>query len=213
MSLIRHVVPKELYNSLYHTLFESHLSYCISVWGGAAKSKTDKLFILQKKCIRILFGDLEAYLDKFRTCARARPFGSQILGTEFFKLESSKPLFNGQKLLTIHNLYIYHCCLELFKILKFRTPISLNNMINLSRRKPTLVITEKPTDCFVYRAAVLWNKLRKLLPNCCLYDCSIKLSSLKLSSKIILLQNQNLFDKKEWCQYNFELRSTVTHYR
>ena len=191
---------------MYHTLFESHLTYCISVWGGAAKSYIEKLFILQKKCIRILFGDLEAYLDKFRTCARARPYGDQILGAEFFRKESTKPLFTEQKLLTIHNLYTYHCCLEIFKILKFRAPLSLHDMFNLSHRKHTLVITEKPTDAFVYRSAVLWNKLRKNLPNFSLYDFSIKLSFLKTLTKSLLFKNQGLHDQKEWCQYNFELR-------
>ena len=30
---IRDSVPIELHTDLYHTLFESHLTYCISVWG------------------------------------------------------------------------------------------------------------------------------------------------------------------------------------
>ena len=41
------------------------------------------LFITQKKCIRILFGDTEAYKNKFMTCARSREYGSQILGDIF----------------------------------------------------------------------------------------------------------------------------------
>ena len=28
-------IPRKNYKNIYHTLFESHLSYCISVWGGA----------------------------------------------------------------------------------------------------------------------------------------------------------------------------------
>ena len=57
-----------------HTLFESHLIYGITVWGGESKTKLEPLFNLQKKCLRILFGDKEAYyLDKFRTSVRTRP--------------------------------------------------------------------------------------------------------------------------------------------
>ena len=48
---IRHVVPESLYESLYHTLFESHLCYGISVWGGVTHDKLEKLFVVQKKCI------------------------------------------------------------------------------------------------------------------------------------------------------------------
>ena len=202
---LRDVVPKKLYNSLYHTLFESHISYCISVWGGTGKGKIDKVFILQKKCVRILFGDLDAYLDKYNTCARMRTFQKQILGSEFFRKEPSKPLFVEQNLLTIHNLYIYHCCLEIFKILKFRTPISLNSMVKLSLRKPTRVIIQKRTEFFAYRSAVMWNKLRNRLPKNWLEDFSIKLSTLKTAMKIILLKNQSLYDESEWCEYNLEL--------
>ena len=68
-------IQPENYKTLYHTLFESHLSYCISVWGGVPGKKTDALFRIQKKCLQILFGDREAFLDKFCTAARTRPFG------------------------------------------------------------------------------------------------------------------------------------------
>ena len=39
----------------------------------------DELFIIQKKCVRIMFGDhdYEAYLDKFRTCTRATTLMSE----------------------------------------------------------------------------------------------------------------------------------------
>ena len=75
--------------------------------------------------MRVLFGDLPAYLDKLATCARARPFGDQKLGAKFYSKEHTKPIFNETKLLTIQNLYKYHCILEIFKIIKFRTPYSL----------------------------------------------------------------------------------------
>ena len=61
---IRKIVPKDQYKELYHTLFESHLGFGISVWGGISNNKIGPLFITQKKCIRIMFGDKEAYLNK-----------------------------------------------------------------------------------------------------------------------------------------------------
>ena len=78
-----------------HTLFESHLSYAISVWGGVSETKINPLFIAQKHRIRILFGDKEKYLEKHRTAARTRPRDLQILGSDFFKREHTKPLFKG----------------------------------------------------------------------------------------------------------------------
>ena len=97
---IRHNIPKEYYKSIYFSLFESHLSYCITVFGKANRSLTNRLFITQKHCMRILFGDLDKYIDKFKTCARTRPMESQRLGQDFFKRENTKPLFYKQGILS-----------------------------------------------------------------------------------------------------------------
>ena len=94
LNLIKDSIPEDLYKSLYFTLFESHLSYGITVWEGVSNNKLEPLFKFQKKCMRILFGDKEAYLNKFKTCARSRPFDNQILGQEFYSREHTKPLFN-----------------------------------------------------------------------------------------------------------------------
>ena len=92
LNLIYNFIPKELYKSLYHTLYESHLSYGITVWGGISIPKLRPLFLAQKYCIRILFGDKESYLDKFKTAARARPYGLQALGQDFYKKGAQKTL-------------------------------------------------------------------------------------------------------------------------
>ena len=44
----------------------------LSVFGTVSKTYTEKLFKIQKHCIRILFGDIEKYLNKFRTSVRTR---------------------------------------------------------------------------------------------------------------------------------------------
>ena len=51
-------------------------------------------YLVQKKCLRILFGNLEQFLDNFNTCARARPFGAQILSSQFYMREHTKPIFS-----------------------------------------------------------------------------------------------------------------------
>ena len=58
-------IPITNYKNIFHTLFEAHISYCISVWGGAKKSLINKLFTVQKRAIRYLFGDKAAYTGKF----------------------------------------------------------------------------------------------------------------------------------------------------
>ena len=107
---IRHLIPAELYLKIYNALFEPHLSYGISVWGVVLKERSNNSrFITQKHCVRILFGDLDSYLDKQSTCASTRPYGMQKLDHKHFEKEHTKPIFNRLKILTAQNLYKYHC--------------------------------------------------------------------------------------------------------
>ena len=67
-------LPKNIHKEIYYTLFESYLAYGVNVWGKTSKSKLRLLFKAQKKAIRVDFGNKEQFLDKFRTCAKARPY-------------------------------------------------------------------------------------------------------------------------------------------
>ena len=138
---VRHWIPKEHYLKIYHALFESHLTYGISVWGGVSDSKLNKIVTVQKHCIRVLFGDRESYLEKFKACARVRPRGGEKLGAEFYSREHTKPLFTEYNLLAFRNLYHYFCTIDVFKILKFRQPITLYEMYRLSRRETSLALS------------------------------------------------------------------------
>ena len=158
------------------------------------------IFRTQKKCCRILCGDKEAYLDKFNTCARTRPYKKQNLDSAFYIKEHSKPLFNTQSILTIHNLYTYHCANEIFKILKFRTPMSLYQLFELSNRKETLLITKSPSNYFVYKASFIWNAVRKVLQ---IPDFSVKIGPFKTSLKSYLFNAQKTGDDTEWVNSNF----------
>ena len=200
---LRDNVPEELHKNLYHALFESHLTYGISVWGGTSNSKLAPIFKIQKRCIRILFGDKEAYLDKFKTCARTRLFHDQKLGPGFYIKEHTKPLFKKHAIMTVHNQYYYHTVNETLKILKHRTPISLHSLFTLSKRpgKETLLILPLPSDSFVYRSSYLWNHARSKF----IYaDFSKPASSFKSSIKKIIFAAQNLGEPENWCeQQNF----------
>lgn len=205
ISRIRHSIPQKHHCSLYHTLFESHLQYCISVWGGAPQNQLEKLFVIQKKCIRILFADQCAYADKFNTCARTRAFGTQILGPEFHEREHTKPLMNKHKLLTIHNLYSYHTCIEVYKIMKFRTPIALFSLLKLSSRKQSLLILPQPSNLFVFKSSVIWNNIAAKLRFTGHEDFGTKAGTLKKSVKDLLLTNQSKSFQENWSRCNFEL--------
>ena len=55
--------------------------------------------------MRVMFGDNEAYFNKFMACVRTRPRESQKLGNLFYEQEHSKPIFNDNNLLN----EIVHC--------------------------------------------------------------------------------------------------------
>ena len=197
---MRRFIPKELYKDLYHTLFESHLGFGISVWGGLSNNRLEPIFKTQKKCIRILFGDQEAYSNKFKTCARSRPIGFQKLGADFHKRESSKPLLCRNAILSVHNLYKYHCLLEMFKIIKLHTPIPLYNLFQKSPRRDNYFITPTPTNLFVFKASGMWNKFLNPSSN---IDFSSSIAVVKGRIKKMLLESQKVGHTDEWSELNF----------
>ena len=108
--------------------------YCISVWGRISKAKMESIFSLQKKCLRILYGDLEGFLGKFSTSARTRPYGEQRLGPDFYCREHTKPSFTDHKILAVHNLHKYMTINEFANIIKYREPHSLFDKLRISKR-------------------------------------------------------------------------------
>ena len=193
-------IHEKLKINLYHTLFESHLSYGISVWGGIGFAKINKLFTVQKRCIRMFFGDYNRFKNKFMTCVRVRLFENQKLGSSFFEKEHIKPLFNGHKILAVHNLYAYHCTIEIYKILKLRSPMSIYSCISISKRKQNLLLTDNPINLFM--SAKLWNRFCKDIIGDSM-DFPGNIGSVKGNLKRILFQNQSKYDKKLWRTLNY----------
>ena len=162
LNRIKDSIPTKLHKNLYHTLFESHLCYGITAWGGISDINLKPIFKVQNKCVRILFGDKEKFLDKFKTCCRARTIENQRLVKEHYQKEHTKPLHKNHGLMNVYNLFVYHCSMETSKILINKTPISMYNLFSISPRKEAYLITPTHDDQFHYNASCIWNKVRKL---------------------------------------------------
>ena len=139
--------------------------------------------------------------------------------------EHTKPLFKKHEILTIQNLYPYYCLLELYKILKFRTPYSLfENFRILEGRSGglNLAVPMVSLQCqrrtFFYQSALLWNNYYKrlLTPSESLlhhdhtialnltackfvfFDFSTKVSSFKTRLRHLLFDLQCSGDNVSW---------------
>ena len=74
---IKKFIPESEYMKLYNALFKSHMTYCISCWGGISSNKLQKIFYIQKRCIRLLFGkefsfDHAGFTKPVRECVRMK---------------------------------------------------------------------------------------------------------------------------------------------
>ena len=90
---IRKFIPKFQHKQLYHYIFLPHLIYGITSGGGACPCKLEKVFSLQKRCIRILFRNKVSFdhVEFYETCARARPLASINTHEINYELANTKP--------------------------------------------------------------------------------------------------------------------------
>ncbi len=149
-----------------------------------------------------MFGDNAAYNDKFRTCARSRPFGKQSLGSEFYRLESSKPLFTACKILTVHNLCIYHNAVGIYKLIRTRVPMSLFELFKFSGHIETRLNSQYTACTFIDKSTIVWNKIREKLS---INTFDITVSQLKASVKRYLLEQQKSHDDRDWVILNYTI--------
>ena len=191
---IKPCIPKDNFKTLYSKLFESHMLYGISIWGGIPQYKTAKIFMLQKKRLRIFFGDYET----FSTCARVRPYGTQFLTSEVYMHEHTKPIFNSYRILTLCNLYRYTTACELMKILKYSYPQALATNLSLLARnhKILIILLADKNYQFHYKSSVIWNELVKILNFPSVYEIDTEIFKSKL--KTHLLEQQKLGNEKLW---------------
>ena len=216
-------IPKSQYMKIYNGLFKSHLSYCISSWGSVPGYKLQSVFSIQKRCIRLLFGTEYSYdhAGYYETCARARTYADHVSQKDYSQ-EHTKPLFNKNKILNLPNLYIYHTFIDLFKILKKHTPISLFTLFDQSQRGTNFLLHLPKVNLnvsknnFVYNSCMLWNTLisdmfERSVPN----DSGIivrgstensdfcaPIQFIKNKLKATLLNQQESGDPMEWAPTN-----------
>ena len=185
--------------------------------------------MIQKRCIRLLFGKKFSFDhgEFYKTCARSKTFEEQMSPKDFC-LEHTKPLFAEHKLLTLYNLYYKHTFIEMFKIIKFREPrglfeyvlISTNDHNNRIILKPNITHNKLPAtkQNFLFMACKIWNNfakdvLEKNKINSTLgyiipgeqanSDLSTSVAFMKDKASKILLSKQSSGLEEIWEKYHF----------
>ena len=217
-------IPKSEYMKIYDALFKSHISYCISSWGSIPDYKLQKIFAIQKRGVRLLFGKEYSFdhAGYYETCARVRTYEEHTTPKNYC-LEHTKPIFNEYKVLNLSNIYVHQSFMELFKVLKNHTPVSIFNLFTLGTRD-TNVLLQIPKrflniskNNFVSKSSVLWNSLiSKILEKAqpCENgiiingsarnsDLSTPIQFVKNKLRCILLSHQIFGDPLEWVPENF----------
>ena len=112
------------------------MSYCISSWGGVSDYKLQSKFTIQKRCVRLLFGEKYSYdhAGYYETCARSRTY-KEHTSPKNYCLEITKPIFNKHEILNLHNLFVHHSFMGLYKVFKTHTPISIFEIFQQSKEK------------------------------------------------------------------------------
>ena len=115
------------------------MSYAISVW-GANHSSLNPLFMIQKKCLRNLFG--------------IKRISKHIPG-------HTKNTFNNYKILTIYNLFYYFTFMEIFKLKLYNVPEYLRLILNISLNNVRLTLPKLSLNHyqnnFLHQGPKVWN--------------------------------------------------------
>ena len=173
-------------------LVQPYLIYCTSIWGSEHRTEIiDKLFKLQKKCIRIV-----------TNCT------SKVNGM----FQHTKPLFGKMQVLTIFNIYHYMSALEAMKIINSKSPPVLYSLYEISERSKRLILpkfslTRLMNKSFIYKSSKLLNNL--ITQNIKYYELPLPIFKTRLKRHLLFLQSVSRAGDSSWLPCNHDLFSDV----
>ena len=124
---LRHYIPRQLLLSFYHTLITPYLTYGISALGYCAKTHLNRLLILQKRALRLIF------------FCRSR--------------EHAIPLFIKSNCLPISFLFFQQLCYLMYDIHTQVAPINLINQFTKIRTMHNYNTRSSSNECFTVKTS------------------------------------------------------------
>ena len=193
MYRIRLHVPRKILRKIYMALIQPYLIYCISLWGSSLNSALmTKLFILQKKCVRIVAG---------KTAKENGIF------------QHTKPIFRSLKILTIFNLYTYFTATEGMKILRNNSPGVLFKQFTISGHSNRLIYPKFKFESlkeksFTFNSSKILNYfIDQDIPYFGIISDPV--FKLRLKRHLLTIQGQSRIGDEEWLPSNHNIFSDV----
>ena len=127
------------YHTTPSTLTSSHIGtfcYCREKESGIMVECGKCRDWFHDECINLTLNEMKSILIYFCPCCLKRNDKLKIIYKDYSK-EHTKPLFKLYTILSVHNLYLYHILLEMYKILKFQSPYCLYELFNKTKSDRT----------------------------------------------------------------------------
>ena len=139
---VNKVVPEYILISLYYSLVYPYLIYCVLIWGDCAPTHLNKIFLIQKKIIRLI--------------------------TSSNYLDHTLPLFYRTKILTVSDIYKYNLGVYMFEQ-SLSGSITYPNHCHFTRSLniavPSFQRLHKCQKSLSFNGPKLWNTIPPALKN------------------------------------------------
>ena len=173
-------------------LVQPYLIYCIPLWGSQHKSdEFNDLFVLQKKCIRIISNK------------------TNKIGYAF---QHTKPLFLQTNTLTIFNLYYYMTAIEAMKIIRTYIPIPVYNRFVISKASnrciiPKFTLNKIKNRSFIFNSSKILNYF--IQHDIKYYELSVDVFKKRLKKHLLFTQSISVKRDDCWLPCNHNLFSDI----
>ena len=129
------ILPPDSLKSIYAALFEPHLLYGIEVWHGSPRCNHDRVFILQKKCMRAM---------------NSLPYNTH-----------TSPYFKSMNILKLEDLFKLKIILNIYDSPNISTQQDIHS--HNTRNSHNLIVqrynTSRIQHTWLYRGLQLWNSV------------------------------------------------------
>ena len=148
LSKLRYYIPLETTISVYYSLFHSYVTYGSLVWSYTSQKNLEKLFKLQKKCVRIItFSNYH---------------------------EHTAPLFASLNLLKLEDIFQFQILKLIYFFYNDRLPTEIKNLFTISNSVhshitrghqllfiPNVITTHYGKSSLKYNAPFTWNNFAR----------------------------------------------------